>query len=113
MKQSLDLSGKRLVGAGLVALSLLVSLFVFANNVHANNTASVALSAASSQNLVASDTPSLSVTGNLTIETWIKLASLPSQTNDFTIIGKGGGTHALDSYGLQLVDNSGILAPMN
>src|SRR5260370_30371654 len=103
MKQSLDLSGKRLVGAGLIAFSLLsASLFVFTNNVRADNTASVALSAASNQYLDASDTPSLSVTGNLTMEAWVKFASLPGNNNGYVIIDKSGGTKALDSYLLGL-----------
>ena len=111
MKQSLDLSGKRFAGAGLIAFSLLsTSLFVFANNVRADNTASVALSAASNQYLVASDTPSLSVTGNLTIEAWVKFASLPSLNNYFTIVDKSGGSKALDSYQLLFGNVGGAYA---
>ncbi len=112
MKQPLGLMGKRFAGAGLIAFSLLsASLFVFTNNVHANNTASVALSAASSQYLIASDTPSLSLTGNLTLEAWVKFASLPSvSSNGYVIVAKAGGTHALDSYGLQLINNGGTYA---
>lgn len=48
---------------------------------------------ASSQYLSASDSSSLSITGNMTVEAWVKLDSLPSGANNTqTIVGKYDGS---------------------
>lgn len=52
------------------------------------NTRSIDLEASSSQYLSAADSASLSVTGDFTLEGWVKFESLPADGNDMVFISK-------------------------
>ena len=69
------------------------------------NQYSLKLTAASSQYATAADSASLSVTGPLTLEAYIKPASLPSVNNTMTLCGKWDASGATRSY---LMDIKGI-----
>ncbi len=90
---------------GFVLFSLLT--FLGTKVTHANNTASVLLDSASSQTLVASDTPSLSVTGNMTLEAWVKLTTLPTVNQTYVLVDKTTSTSADSSYQLNVENRGG------
>lgn len=69
------------------------------------NTHSMKLIAASSQYATAADSASLSLAGNLTLEAYVKPASLPTVGNRMTILGKWDESGATRSY---LFDIKGI-----
>src|SRR5712671_8150079 len=59
-------------------LLALFCTFLCVNHLEAANTYAATLVRSSSQYFSAADSPSLSITGDMTIEAWVKLASLPS-----------------------------------
>jgi Concanavalin A-like lectin/glucanases superfamily len=61
-----------------VLVPVILALVFAVGHVRADNTASIALNAPSDQCLAASSSPSLFVTGDLTIEAWVKFASFPT-----------------------------------
>lgn len=71
------------------------------------NTASFSFVAASSQYLTAADSPSLSQTGDITLETYFKATTLPTVGNSMTLIGKWNETGNIRSYLLDLYGVSG------
>jgi len=79
---------------GWSALTILI-VFLHAPSSEAANTHAAVLNRASAQFFSAADSPSLSITGNLTIEAWVKLASQPG-SGSYTIASKSteGGGHA-------------------
>jgi hypothetical protein len=73
----------------------------------AQNTNSLSVLAASSMYATAADSASLSVTGNLTLETYFKATTLPTVGNSMTLIGKWDESGATRSYKLDLYGVSG------
>lgn len=71
------------------------------------NTASILLASASSMYLTGADSGSLSVTGNITLETYFKANTLPTVGNSMTLIGKWDESGATRSYKLDLFGVSG------
>ena len=63
--------------------------------------------ASESDKLVAADSSSVSVTGNLTLETWVKLESLPSGGNLMDLISKFDDTSDERSYGFGVAHTGG------
>lgn len=63
--------------------------------------------AASSMSLSANDSASLSITGNMTIELWVNLDSLPSSTNRMAFVAKYVGTGNQRSFQARFFNNSG------
>jgi hypothetical protein len=72
------------------------------------NTASLVLASASSMYAHAADSASLSITGNLTLETYFKANSLPAVGSSMTLLGKWDESGALRSYKLDLFGVSGF-----
>lgn len=67
---------------------------------------SLDLESTSSQYAALADNASLSITGSITLEGWVKLESLPSSSAIYTIVSKfNGGTQA--SYRLQIYESGG------
>jgi pimeloyl-ACP methyl ester carboxylesterase len=81
--------------------------FVFSNNIEAANTYAATLVRSSSQFFSATDSPSLSITGDLTIEAWIKLASQPT-TGSYTIVSKSNENGLQQSFALRYFKNVGV-----
>lgn len=71
------------------------------------NTASILLASASSMYASAADSASLSVTGNLTLETYFKLNSLPAVGSSMTLIGKWDENANHRSYIMDILAISG------
>lgn len=71
------------------------------------NTASILLTSASSMYLTGADSASLSVTGNITLETYFKANTLPTVGNSMTLIGKWDESSNSRSYKLDLFGVSG------
>lgn len=72
-----------------IALSLLVISVIGISQANAAaNSGSLALSSSLSQYLTTKDSVSLSPTGSITIESWIKLPTLPSYGDAYTIVAK-------------------------
>jgi hypothetical protein len=71
------------------------------------NTASLLLASASSMYGSAADSASLSVTGDLTLETFFKCNTLPAVGSSMTLIGKWDESGATRSYKLDLYGVSG------
>lgn len=71
------------------------------------NTASIVLASASSQYAHGADSPTLSVTGDLTLETFFKANSLPAVGSSMTLIGKWDESINARSYKLDLYGVSG------
>lgn len=72
------------------------------------NTHSLDLEASSSQYASAADSASLSVTGNITIECWLKLESLPAFNQEMYIVSKtDGGPNR--SYVLRITNLAGTM----
>lgn len=69
------------------------------------NTYSLNLASASSQYATAADSASLSITGNLSLEAYVKLTTLPTVGNTMTIISKWDESGATRSY---LFDIKGV-----
>lgn len=69
------------------------------------NTNALSLVAASSQSATRADTASLSITGNMTLEAYLKPTSLPTGTNKMTIISKWDETTSAGklSYKLDII----------
>ena len=74
------------------------------------NTHSISLTKASSQYLSVADTAPLSITGDLTIECWVKLSSAPSSGQEYAIIGKSTTAGNQVSYYFYYVNNGGTPA---
>ncbi len=72
------------------------------------NTASLALISASSQYATAADSASLSITGNLTLEAYFYLNSLPTVGNSMSLIAKWDESGALRSYIMDIYGVSGF-----
>lgn len=70
------------------------------------NTHSLQLLSASSQSATRADTASLSLTGDLTLEAYLKFLSLPTGTDKMSIISKWDESGALRSYKLDLITTS-------
>ncbi len=73
----------------------------------AASTKAVALSRASTQYLYAADSSSLSVTGNLTLESWVKFDTLPSSSENYGFMGKNHSDVGDFSYSLSLYNDAG------
>lgn len=73
------------------------------------NTRSLDLEASLSQFASRADTASLSITGNLTIECWVKFESTPSSGNAMAFVSKYNSTGNQRSYFFRLRNNSGTL----
>lgn len=71
------------------------------------NTASIVLASASSMSADAADSASLSVTGNLTLETYFKANSLPTVGNSMTLVGKWDENANHRSYKMDIAAISG------
>ena len=71
------------------------------------NTNSLLLASASSMYAHAADSASLSITGDLTLETYFKMNSLPTVGNSMTLVGKWDESGALRSYKLDIYGVSG------
>lgn len=71
------------------------------------NTYSLALVSASSQSADAADSASLSVTGNLTLEAYVYLNSLPAVGSSMTLAGKWDESGTLRSYIMDIYGISG------
>jgi YD repeat-containing protein len=71
------------------------------------NTYAATLVRSSNQFFSAPDSPSLSVTGDMTIEAWVKLASQPS-SGSYTIVSKSDENGNQQSFGLRYFNNSGV-----
>ena len=78
----------------LVALSiLLLGSLVAINVVYAANSHSIDFELSSSQYLSVADSASLSITGDITVEAWVKLESIPANNGEaFTIVAKWAAT---------------------
>lgn len=70
---------------------------------------SALLVAASSQSLSRADGAALSITGDITIEFWIKLVSAPASGKAFYLINKHGGAGNNLSYGVEYANVGGTL----
>ncbi len=70
-------------------------------------THSITLVRASSQYLSASDSASLDITGNLTMEMWVKLNSAPTSGQLFGLVAKWSDTGTEQSYGSYYINNGG------
>lgn len=67
------------------------------------NTKSLDLEASSSMSATRADTASLSVTGDLTLETYIKPESLPTGSNEMTLMSKWDESGSTRSYKLSII----------
>lgn len=74
-----------------------------------NNLSAVNLVAASSQSLSATDSASLSQTGNMTIEFWVNFATTPSSGNFMALVDKWQNGSNQRSYLVWLYNDSGTL----
>lgn len=70
------------------------------------NTRSIDFEASSSQSATRADTASLSITGDITLETFIKPESLPTAGNSMALISKWDESGAKRSYKLAIVTTS-------
>ncbi len=96
----------------ILALLVLIPGITLAAAKYTKNTHSVYLEKASSQYLIAPSSPSLNISGDLTLEAWVKLDSLPEVGQVFVFIAKWGetsgpGSAAKDSYLVELDNTSG------
>lgn len=80
--------------------------FLFSNHIEAANTYAATLVRSSLQFFSAPDSSSLSITGDLTIEAWVKLASQPS-SGSYTIVSKSTESGGQQSFGLRYFNNGG------
>lgn len=71
------------------------------------NTASAVFASASSQYAHAADSATLSITSDLTLETFFKASSFPTAGNSMTLLGKWDESGTLKSYKLDLFGVSG------
>jgi hypothetical protein len=71
------------------------------------NTASLALSSASSQYAEAPDSTSLSITGDLTLQCWVNFTTLPTAGNQMSIIQKATSVGNQWSYAFQIFNTAG------
>lgn len=71
------------------------------------NVYSAVLVAASSQSFSTADSSSLSVTSNITLELWVKLATAPTSGNQFQFINKNSGSGNNLSYSCSYVNVAG------
>jgi hypothetical protein len=99
--------------AFILAVLVLIPSITFAAAKHTNNTHSAHLQKISNQYLIAPSSPSLNTTGDLTLEAWVKFASLPEDNKTYTILAKWGaltppGSDSNDSFALWFQKNSGI-----
>lgn len=67
------------------------------------NTRSLSLLSASSQSATRADTASLSITGDITLEAYIKPTTTPTGTNKMTLISKWDESGSLRSYKFDLI----------
>lgn len=72
-----------------------------------SNTHSIDLEAGSLQYLSAADNTHLSITGDLTIELWVKLESSPGAGSSYDLVTKYESTGDQRSYNLDYFNNSG------
>ncbi|MBI2639308.1 MAG: LamG domain-containing protein [Candidatus Sungbacteria bacterium] len=87
-------------------LLLATALFGSFGVAYAGNTYSIDLESGSSQYLTAADSASLSVTGNLTLETWVKFESLPPEGRAMQFISKMTLTGNQRSWRFNLYNNT-------
>src|SRR3990172_6979886 len=71
------------------------------------NTASIDFESGSSMYASRADTASLSITGDISLETWIKPESLPTSGNSMTLISKWNSSGATRSYKMDIAAVSG------
>lgn len=96
---------KRFVGGMIIGV---IALSFFTYDVFAANTQSFQLVRSLEQHGYHVDTPVLSITGNMTIESWVKFNSLPVSGQQYDIVTKystGGGTR---SYALLATGSGGV-----
>lgn len=67
------------------------------------NTKSITFASASSQSATRADTASLSITGDITLETYVKPTTMPTSGNQMAIMGKWDESGTLQSYKLSFV----------
>lgn len=72
------------------------------------NTHSIDLEAGSSQYLTANDSASLSPTGAMSVEAWVKLESLPANNSSFRVVSKGYDGNVDRSYTFDIVHEGGV-----
>jgi hypothetical protein len=65
--------------------------------------------ASNTDDMTVSDSTSLSITGDLTIECWVNFESTPSSGNYMFFVAKSDGTQAGNSYSFGLHNNGGTL----
>lgn len=85
----------------LVAIALLLSLLTPFSVLAVFNTQSALLASASTQYFTRADTASLSITGNVTAEAWVKFTTLPSAGSAAQIVGKFDSASAARSWRLE------------
>ena len=71
------------------------------------NTASIDLESGSSMYAYSADTASLSITGNISLEAWVKPESLPASGSSMTLISKWDSSGTLRSYKMDIAGVSG------
>jgi hypothetical protein len=100
------------VKTSLLALGVVIgfSAIMFSSFAYAANTASLNLVRSSSQYLSISNASStgLALTGNFTLEAWVKLASQPVGNNAYTIVGKWDFDNSARSYALYYEQPNGV-----
>ncbi len=94
-------------GALILCSAILIIGLAYTYIAYAANTHSIDLESTSSQYLTAADSASLSVTGNLTLETWVKFESLPSSGSAMHFITKTTLTGDNRSWRFNLYNSSG------
>ena len=104
--QSLKVVTKRVLSRYAVASLIVLHALLCPSGADAANTHAARLVRSSNQYFSAPDSPSVSVTGDLTIEAWVKLASQPSN-GSYTIVSKSTQAGNQASFFFRYVDYSG------
>lgn len=105
-RQSLKVVTRRALSRYAIASLIILRALLFPSDADAANTHAATLVRSSNQYFSAPDSPSLSVTGDLTIEAWVKLASQPS-SGSYTIVSKSTQAGNQASFFFRYVDYSG------
>lgn len=97
-----------IASCGVVA-GVAIGLFVFSSLAYASNSDSINLALSSTQYLSISNASStgLGLTGDFTIEAWVKLASQPTGNVAYTIAAKWDGDNAARSYTFAYAQDGG------
>lgn len=91
-----------------VLVLMLVFGSIFINFAQAANTHSIDLERSSSQHLSVADDAALSITGNLTLEAWIKVEDAPTSGQAYSIISKYDPSTSDRGYLLRYLNDSGV-----